>query len=192
MKNISTIGMLVLTLILIAGCNSTGNVVKDVDTNDTGIVVNTGDKIEISLGEDNNKDFYCSSVKPSLNCSCNDEDKICYLGGSINYDDGAYITIEQIKNDVYDEQGNLKSSETKDIQIKRILPTPLYIINGKSVASDSIISGEPIFLENSKIGDKVKTTITKIKYGQVQGYDCNIVKESICSEEHFVVAVDKL
>lgn len=57
MKNISTIGMLVLTLILIAGCNSTGNVVKDVDTNDTGIVVNTGDKIEISLGEDNNKDF---------------------------------------------------------------------------------------------------------------------------------------
>ena len=58
MKNISIIG-LILILILIAGCSSTGNVVKDVDTNDTGIVVSTGDKIELSLGVDNNNDFYC-------------------------------------------------------------------------------------------------------------------------------------
>lgn len=169
------IGLFVISLILVGGCGTTGEVVKETSTNNDKIdlVLGVDDKINIaSVGDiGNEREFYCSAVKPLINCYCS-ESGGCWLGGAINYKNGVYITIQQIKNDAYNKQGDLIFSKTEDIQIARFL------------------DGYP--LQDVKIGDKVKTTITKIKYAKVQDYNCEIINEVICSDEHYVIREDKL
>jgi len=172
MKNKILIVLLIISLILIGGCNSTKKIVKEINSNNSSTndkVVINNNKVNLIVGSD---ETVCSMIKSKTGCNCNPYN-VCNLTMINSFKNGVYITIKELKIDVYDVEGNIILQQTNDTEFSRFL-------NG--------LNG--MLLEGVKIGDKIKTTITKIKYGELDEYNCNIINETICHKESYVISED--